>query len=136
MRYVAVVVSLILFLKGLATHGVLPVSAQGSLLSMSPAQQSQLESRLNLLDSQKPQVLKIVQRSIEEREAVLRKYGITLGSGKKPGLFQLIGLNNGMKSVDQRTRAALSKVLSPGQMREYDKISAEQREEARRKLLN
>ena len=111
------------------------VQAQGSLLAMSAAQRSQFETRLNLSESQKPQVREIIKRSNSEREAIFRKHGVT-GSGKKPGLFQLVGLNNEMKGVDQWTQSALSKVLSPVQMRAYSKIHAERREAIKRKLLN
>lgn len=110
--------------------------AQGSLLTMSAAQRSQLETRLNLSESQKPQVREIIKRSNSEREAIFSKHGVTGGSGKKPGLFQLVGLNNEMKGVDQWTQSALSKILSPVQMREYTKIHAERREAIKRKLLN
>ena len=112
------------------------VQAQGSLLTMSAAQRSQFETRLNLSESQKPQVREIIKRSNSEREAIFRKHGVTGGSGKKPGLFQLVGLNNEMKGVDQWTQSALSKILSPVQMRAYSKIHAERREAIKRKLLN
>ena len=112
------------------------VQAQGSLLAMSAAQRSQFETRLNLSESQKPQVREIIKQSNSEREAIFRKHGVTDGSGKKPGLFQLVGLNNDMKGVDQWTQSALSKILSPVQMRAYSKIHAERREAIKRKLLN
>jgi hypothetical protein len=105
-------------------------------LAMSAAQRSQFETRLNLSESQKPQVREIIKQSNSEREAIFRKHGVTGGSGKKPGLFQLVGLNNDMKGVDQWTQSALSKILSPVQMRAYSKIHAERREAIKRKLLN
>lgn len=135
-RYIAGTVALIFVLTGLSLHSTLPVWGQASLLAMNPVQRSQLESRLNLSESQKPQVREIIQRSMQEREVILSKRGITLGSAEKPSLFQLIGLANDMKSVDEWTYAALSKVLSPVQMREYERISAEQREAVRRQLLD
>ncbi|MHA1180264.1 MAG: hypothetical protein ACTSSR_06070 [Alphaproteobacteria bacterium] len=103
---------------------------------MSAAQRSQFETRLNLSESQKPQVREIIKQSNSEREAIFRKHGVTGGSGKKPGLFQLVGLNNDMKGVDKWTQSALSKILSPVQMRAYSKIHAERREAIKRKLLN
>jgi hypothetical protein len=125
-----------LILLGVGFFWSVAAQAQGSLLAMSPEQRNQLETRLNLSESQKPQVREIIQRSNSEREAIFRKHGVTGGSGKKPGLFQLVGLNTEMKGVDQWTQSALSKILSPVQMREYTKIHAERREAIKRKLLN
>jgi hypothetical protein len=124
-----IVLSITLFGSALA-------KAQTSLLAMSSAEKNRFETRLNLSESQKPQVREIIKRSNSEREAIFKKHGVTGASGKKPGLFQLVGLNNDMKSVDQWTQSALSKILSPVQMREYSKIHAERRETIKRKLLN
>ena len=126
----------VLLLLGVTVSSFSLAQAQGSLLAMSAAQRSQFETRLNLSESQKPQVREIIKRSNSERAAIFRKHGVTGGAGKKPGLFQLVGLSDEMKGVDQWSQSALSKILSPVQMREYTKIHAERREAITRKLLN
>jgi hypothetical protein len=111
------------------------LSAQGSILGMSQAQTAQFETRLNLTDPQKQAVRPIVTRQLRESEAIFKKHGVNPGAGKKPGLFQLVSLNNDMKGVNQWARAQLSKILSPVQMREYDKIYSEREAAIKNKLL-
>jgi len=112
-----------------------PVRAQGSILAMSKSQTAQFESRLNLTDPQKQAVRPVVARQLREGEAIFKKHGVNPGAGNKPGLFQLVSLNNDMKGVNQWARAQLSKILSPVQIREYDKIYAERQAAIKNQLL-
>ncbi len=100
-------------------------AAQGSVLPLSEAHISQYLKRLSLTEKQKPSVTAIMRRWRQEGEAILKKHGITGQGGKKPGLFQLVGLKGELKSVVQWGRSEASKILTPVQMREFEKIYAE-----------
>jgi hypothetical protein len=102
---------------------------------MNQSQTAQFETRLNLSDPQKQAVRPVVARQLWDGEAIFKKHGINPGAGKKPSLFQLVSLNNDMKGVNQWARAQLSKILSPVQMREYDKIYAEREAAIKNQLL-
>ena len=134
-RCVALCAAVLAAYIALAVASPSPLSAQGSILAMSQAQTAQFEARLNLTDSQKQAVRPIVTRGLREGEAIMKKHGINPGAGKKPGLFQLVSLDKETKGVNQWVRAQLSKILSPVQMREYDKFVAERREAIRKQLL-
>ncbi len=111
-----------------------PANAQGSIIPLSQTQISQYVKRLKLTEPQKPAVTAIMQRSRREGEAVLKKHGIT-GAGKKPGLFQLVTLNNELKSTVQWARAEVAKILTPTQMREFEKIYAEGAAQIKKNLM-
>jgi len=113
-----------------------PARAQGSIIPLSQSQISQYVKRLNLTEPQKPAVTAIMQRSRREGEAVLKKHGVSGEPGKKPGLFQLVSLSADMKGTVQWARTEVSKILTPVQMREFEKIYAEAVAEIRRKLVN
>ena len=108
--------------------------AQGSLLQLSPAQIKQFQVRLDLTAEQKPRAVAIRQRTVQESEVIFRKHGI-IGSGKRPGLSQLLSLRSEMKAVTRRARRQMSQILKPVQLREYDAIMAEQSARIRRHLL-
>lgn len=112
-----------------------PAHAQSSILPLSQAQISKYVQRLNLTETQKPTVTAVMERSRREGEAVLKKHGVTGEPGKKPGLFQLATLSSDMTSTFNWARAEVSKVLTPVQMREFEKICAEGAAEIKRKLL-
>jgi len=110
--------------------------AQGSIIPLSQSQISQYVKRLNLTEPQTPAVTAIMQRSRREGEAVLKKHGVSGEPGKKPGLFQLVSLSADMKGTVQWARTEVSKILTPVQMREFEKIYAEAAAEIERKLVN
>lgn len=114
-----------------ATHG----SAQASVLPMSDKEIQQYIKRLNLNETQKPGVTSIMKRTRQEAENVLKKHGIGPQSNKKPGLFQLVTLKNEMNSVTSWARTEMRKVLTPTQMREFEKIYDEAADVLRKRIL-
>ncbi len=106
-----------------------------SVIPLSDREINQYVQRLNLNNTQKPAVTAIMKRSRTEGENILKKHGVSQQSGKKPGLFQLMTLKKEFNSVVQWARAEVQKVLTPVQLREFEKIYAEGAELLRQRLL-
>ncbi len=110
-------------------------AAQASVIPLSDREIQQYIKRLNLNEKQKPGVTSIMKRTRREGESVLKKYGISAQSNKKPGLFQMVTLKNDMNSVVKWSRAEMQKILTSTQMREFEKIYAEAAEVLRKRIL-
>jgi hypothetical protein len=82
-------------------------------------------SRLKLTAAQKPKVDRIIRQSTRERNAIFRKYGINPKA--KPDLDKLTRASSQLTRVGDRERAALAKVLTPTQLRQYDQAQSEVR---------
>lgn len=126
LRLIAVVLATVVAL--LAAHGA---RAQ----TIGPAELAKFAARLNLTPEQKTAMAPVMQQSTQAREAIFRKHGVDLKTGKKPGLFGLMALGSEMKKVTAWTRARLTKILNPVQLQDYDRIVAEQTEVVKRILL-
>jgi len=114
-----------------ATHS----AAQASVIPLSDKEINRYIKRLNLTEKQKPGVTSIMKRTRREGESVLKKYGISAQSNKKPGLFQMVTLKSDMNSVVKWSRAEMQKILTSTQMREFEKIYAEAGEVLRKRIL-
>lgn len=112
-----------------------PAAAATSVIPLSDSEINQYVKRLNLNQNQKPAVTSIMKRSRTEGESILKKHGVNPQSGKKPGLFQLMTLKKEFNSVVQWARAEVEKVLTPVQLREFEKIYAEGAALLRQRLL-
>lgn len=118
-----------------AVLAISPGFAAASVIPLSDSEINQYVKRLNLNAKQKPTVTSIMKRSRTEGETILKKHGVSTQSGKKPGLFQLVTLKREFNSVVQWARTEVKKVLTPVQMREFEKIYAEGSELLRQRLL-
>jgi Spy/CpxP family protein refolding chaperone len=85
---------------------------------------------LKLTAAQRPKVDKILQQSRRERNAIFRKYRINASA--KPDLDKLQRASGELTRVGTRERAALAKVLTPTQLRQYDQAQSE----VRRRVVN
>ena len=112
-----------------------PAAAATSVIPLSDSEINQYVKRLNLNEKQKPAVTSIMRRSRSEGESILKKHGVNPQSGKKPGLFQLMTLKKEFNSVVQWARAEVEKVLTPVQLREFEKIYAEGAQLLRQRLV-
>ena len=112
-----------------------PGFAAASVIPLSDSEINQYVKRLNLNEKQKPTVTSIMKRSRTEGESILKKHGVSTQSGKKPGLFQLVTLKREFNSVVKWARVEVQKILTPVQMREFEKIYAEGAELLRQRLL-
>ena len=124
----------------LSLLSVAPLSGNGgSLISTAAAQArdgerlQQFAERLNLTPQQREQVRPIFVDSFTERRAILKKHGIK--KGQRPGLRKLLAARSELGAVRERTKGRLAVILSPAQMREYEKLSEEIRAEMRAKYL-
>jgi hypothetical protein len=102
---------------------------------MSAAEIAQFEARLKLTPEQKAAVKPVMQESMRARQAIFKKHGVDLKSGKKPGLFGLMGMSSEMNEVSAWTEQRLSKILNPSQLQEHRRIVAEQTDIVKRMLL-
>ena len=127
--------SLCLIAVVLATAVALLAAHGARAQNISSAQMSSFATRLNLTAEQKTAMAPVMQQSTQAREAIFRKHGVDLKTGKKPGLFGLMALGSEMKKVTAWTRGRLAKILNPVQIQEYDRIVAEQTEVVKRILL-
>lgn len=96
-----------------------------------------VQQRLNLTEQQKTQMESILEQSAARQQEVLKQYGIEPGQGKarqKLGLRKARQLGKDMAAVRKETRDEASKVLTPEQLAEFDKIQEERKAERRGKL--
>lgn len=80
---------------------------------------------LKITAAQRPKVDKILQQSRRERNAIFKKYRINPSA--KPDLDKLQRASSELTRVGTRERAALAKVLTPTQLRQYDQAQSEVR---------
>lgn len=88
----------------------------------------QQKTRLNLTEEQQQQIAPILENGRDQRLSILESYGFGQDSKPKLSFRKKISLAKEMKAVRENTERALSHYLSPGQMTEYKKIQAENRE--------
>lgn len=112
-----------------------PGSAATSVIPLSDIEINNYIKRLKLDQKQKPAVTSIMKRSRTEGENILKRYGVNPQSAKKPGLFQLMTLKKEFNNVVNWARAEVKKVLTPVQLREFEKIYAEGAQLLRQRLL-
>lgn len=115
-----------------------PLPAQtpeGPTLAMTEAQLRAIDERLRLTPAQKKAMAPIMRASTRAREATMKKHGIDPDSGRKPGLFKLLDLRRDMLAVTRWTRAQLAPILSVEQMQEYERISEEQKQRMKQRLM-
>lgn len=91
--------------------------------------------RLKVTPVQKLSMTPVMLMSMKARDDVYKKYGVDLEAGKKPSLLDLPSLGNDMLKVGEWTREKLSKILTPEQLAEYDRIVEEQTEIALKALM-
>lgn len=103
--------------------------------ALMPADVAKLEARLNLTPEQRAATAPIIQRSQTARGSTFQKYGVDLETCKRPGALGLIRLNKDMKRINADARARLAEILSAEQLREYDKIVAEQTAAVKKQIM-
>ncbi|MEM7398574.1 MAG: hypothetical protein AAGF48_11680 [Pseudomonadota bacterium] len=109
-----------------AVVGAMLVPAVASAQSLTPEEVAKLETRLSLTPEQRSAIDPILRASMSQRQNTFQKHGVDLKTCKRPGALGLVRLNRDMKRINADTRSRLAAVLSAGQLREYDKIVAEQ----------
>ncbi|MDJ0514673.1 MAG: Spy/CpxP family protein refolding chaperone [Methyloceanibacter sp.] len=109
-----------------AVVGAMLVPAVVSAQSLTPEEVAKLETRLNLTPEQRTAIDPILRASMSQRQSTFRKHGVDLQTCTRPGALRLIRLNKDMNRINADTRSRLAAVLSAAQLREYDKIVAEQ----------
>ncbi len=95
-------------------------------LSLTPADITRMESRLDLTPEQRAAISPILQKSQTARSSTFQKYGVDPKTCSRPGALGLVRLNKDMNRINADTRSRLAAILSPAQLQEYDKIVAEQ----------
>ncbi len=124
--------------KTLAVLAIVAVALLPSVAvaqSLMPEDVAKMEARLQLTPEQRSGIDPILRESMNERRAVFTKHGVDLNTGQRPGALGLIKLNSDMKKINITTRARLSKILKPTQLKEYDKIVVEQTAVVKKQLL-
>ncbi len=96
-------------------------------------------SRLELSDEQVELVVPIVLESFQRQKAVLERYGLDiekLGSGDQPRLRfrQARKLSKELDGVRADTLKELDEILSPSQLKEYERLQSERREATRKRI--
>lgn len=86
---------------------------------------SDVVGRLELTGKQRSQVQKIIARSRSRRALLFRKNGIDPNA--KPEIFKLQRISSELRAILAQQRVALSSILSPEQLQQYDAVIAETR---------
>lgn len=87
---------------------------------------AEMQSRLELTPEQIEAIAPILENSMSARNSTFDKYGVNFETCDRPGALGLIRLNKDMNRINANTRSRLAEILTPPQLREYDKIVAEQ----------
>lgn len=102
------------------------------------ARAAEMHERLALTDEQSEQIKPILIEHLERTSIVLQGFGINLKTGERPekrlGFRQARQLKSELDVVSDDTSQALSTILSPEQMEEYEEIAEERREERRSRI--
>ena len=109
-----------------AIAGALLAPTVATAQSLSPADVARMESRLNLTAEQRAAISPILRNSQTARSSTFQKYGVDLKTCSRPGALGLMRLNKDMNRINADTRSRLAAILDASQLREYDKIVAEQ----------
>ncbi len=115
--------------------GALLAPAAASALSLTAADFARMESRLNLTPEQRAAISPILQKSQTARSSTFQKYGVDLKTCSRPGALGLMRLNKDMNRINADTRARLAAILDASQLREYDRIVAEQTEIVKKQIM-
>lgn len=98
-------------------------------------QMSETRRRLNLSEQQEADLAPIMYESVQQRAALMDKYGITPGGGRpNVGIQQMRSMRNDMTALQQSTNRAVSKVLDKDQMKIWRKIQKERQDEMRSQI--
>jgi hypothetical protein len=100
-----------------APSGATPVSAS--------VYDSDVVGRLQLTGKQRAQVQRIIARSRSQRALLFRRNGINPNA--KPEIFKLQRISSQLHAIQAKQRAALSSILTPEQLRQYDAVVSETR---------
>lgn len=118
-----------------AFMGAMLAPAAAAPLQLSAEEYGQMAERLQLTPEQQGTIEPIVRKSNAVRSSTFQKYGVDLQTCKRPGALGLIRLNKDMNKINADTRSRLAKILTPAQLREYDKIVAEQTAVVKAKIM-
>ena len=103
--------------------------------SLTPQDVAKLEARLNLTPDHRAAVDPILRSSMTARSSSFQKHGVDLKACKRPGALGRIRLNKDMNRINADTRTRLAAILTAAQLREYDKIVAEQTVIVKKKIM-
>ena len=92
-------------------------------------------NRVKPTAAQRGKVRRIMRKSTRDLHRILRKYGIN-PHDRYPPLVKISRAANELMAVEHRERAALSKVLTPKQMRIYGQLTAEVRRRVTNAVMN
>lgn len=110
----------------------------GSLLPAEMREQMRLAvERLELTEEQRDPVHTIIERSSEQRLAVMEKYGMSLErmtSGDLPNMSTLRRMGGEMEALDKDTEKRLKRVLTPDQMDTWKEIERERQRQMRAQM--
>lgn len=109
-----------------AVIGAVLVPAVAAAQLLTPEDIAKLEARLSLTPEQRAAISPILEDSMSARSTTFNKYGVNFETCERPGALGLIRLNKDMNRINADTRSRLAEILTPAQLREYDKIVAEQ----------
>lgn len=112
---------------------LVPAAALAQLLT--PEDVAKMEARLGLTPEQRAAIQPILQGSMAARSSTFQKHGVDFETCERPGALTLIRLNKDMNRINANTRTRLATILSPAQLREYDKIVAEQTVIVKNKIM-
>ncbi|WP_342643998.1 hypothetical protein [Rhodoligotrophos ferricapiens] len=109
--------------------------ASASILSPSPAAAQSIydagvaNKLQGLTKQQRAEVRQITRESRAEMMAIFRQFGID--PNDKPNFDKLMQASGPLQAVARRERQAMAQVLTPEQLRQYDRIVAETRTRVR-----
>src|SRR5262245_31890788 len=86
---------------------------------------SDVVGRLKLTGKQRSQVQKVIARSRSQRALLFKRNGINPNA--KPQILKLQRISSELHFIQAQQRAALSSILTPEQLRQYDAVIAETR---------
>jgi Spy/CpxP family protein refolding chaperone len=102
------------------------------------ARSAEMRERLALTNEQSEQIKPILIEHFEKTSIVLQDFGINLETGERPekrlSFRDARQLKSELDVVRDGTNQALSTILSPEQMEEYEEIAEERREEIRSRI--
>ncbi len=100
---------------------------------------AETKKRLNLTPEQEEQLTPIIEKSMDERLALLEKHGFKRDQGaerKRPSFSQMRALRSDMQELNEQTRESLAKILTEDQLEEWDDIQEENRAQMRERIRN
>jgi Spy/CpxP family protein refolding chaperone len=110
----------------------------GSLLPAEMREQMRMTiERLELTDDQRDPVHSIIERSSEQRLAVMEKYGLSLErmqSGDLPDMRTLRRMSGEMEALSSDTKRRLKRILTRDQMRTWNEIERARQQQMRSQM--